>query len=341
MSKGSARKLQYWLDKGYDEVEAERMRLSRTPGTIEYFTIFKKMNYEDAVKAREEFQSNRAITLENMIRKYGDVEGEIRWQHYKDKQAYTNSYEYKRDKYGWSYDDWIKYNKSLGNYNYNPNNFHQSITKNWIDSKNEEYYRRKFDEKKEYYGWDESDWDEYLNQNGNYTGKFNPLTNGQYYNMWVKKYGKDKADDMEQQYRQRRATSNKNQIRTNETRTKMRLSYIAYLEQRLNNGGQLSPNYNVNSIPIIEGYAHEYGYNIQHAENGGEYYISELGYWVDGYDSINNVVIEYDEAHHFNNDGSYIERDVRRQSEIQSLLKCKFIRIDYLGSIKIFDYCDK
>ena len=31
---------------------------------------------------------------------------------------------------------------------------------------------------------------------------------------------------------------------------------------------------------------------IQHAMNGGEYYIKELGYWLDGYDIENNVVYE-------------------------------------------------
>ena len=99
MGKGSARTLQHWLDKGYTGEEAEKMRMSRIPGTIEYFHIFKKMSLSEAKKAKEEYQSKRVNTLENMIRKYGDVEGEIRWQEYKDKQAYTNSFEYKKEKY--------------------------------------------------------------------------------------------------------------------------------------------------------------------------------------------------------------------------------------------------
>jgi len=41
---------------------------------------------------------------------------------------------------------------------------------------------------------------------------------------------------------------------------------------------KLFPNYNIKSIPIIEQYGKENGYNFQHAENGGEYYVEGLGY---------------------------------------------------------------
>lgn len=94
--------------------------------------------------------------------------------------------------------------------------------------------------------------------------------------------------------------------------------------------------YNPNSIPIIEQYGIENGYNFQHAENGGEFQI--LGYWLDGYDKEKNVAIEYDEKHHFTKNNLYSEKDIYRQNEIQSYLKCKFIRIDYVGNIKIFKY---
>jgi hypothetical protein len=70
----------------------------------------------------------------------------------------------------------------------------------------------------------------------------------------------------------------------------------------------------------------ETGTHIQHAENGREFYIKELGYWVDGYDAENNVVYEFDEPHHFRN-GILREHDVRRQAEIEQHLNCRFIRI--------------
>ena len=115
---------------------------------------------------------------------------------------------------------------------------------------------------------------------------------------------------------------------TSETKQKMRVSTINYIEKIKLNGGQISPNYNLNSISIIEQKAKELGiFDLQHAENGGEYYIKELGYWIDGYSKEKNVVIEYDEKHHFDETGNLRERDVVRQAEIEKLLGCKFIRI--------------
>jgi len=118
----------------------------------------------------------------------------------------------------------------------------------------------------------------------------------------------------------------KDMIRDSKYRLKCRLGAIAYLEKC---HGQLAPRYNINSIPIIESYGKEHNYNFQHAENGGEYYINGLGYWVDAYDKENNIVLEIDEKHHFNKNGDLKEKDIQRQKEITELLKCKFIRIVY------------
>ena len=51
-------------------------------------------------------------TEKSLIRKYGEIEGKKRWELYREKQAYTNSLEYKREKYGWNEEDYINYNKS-------------------------------------------------------------------------------------------------------------------------------------------------------------------------------------------------------------------------------------
>lgn len=114
---------------------------------------------------------------------------------------------------------------------------------------------------------------------------------------------------------------------SNETRKKIRLSTIKYLSSLK---GQLAPRYNKNSISIIEQYGNENGYNFQHAENGGEFHIPELGYWVDAYDKINNIVLEIDEDHHFTKNGEYNNQDLLRQTEIENYLGCKFIRIRYV-----------
>lgn len=86
------------------------------------------------------------------------------------------------------------------------------------------------------------------------------------------------------------------------------------------------PGYNPSSIPIIEAKADELGItDLQHAENGGEYHIEELGYFVDGYSKEKNIVIEYDEPHHLSELQS--KKDKKRQHEITEYLKCEFIRI--------------
>jgi len=108
---------------------------------------------------------------------------------------------------------------------------------------------------------------------------------------------------------------------SDETRKKMRNSHIKRLEAM---HGNVYPNYNPSSIPIIEAKAKELGItDLQHAENGGEYYIKELGYWVDGYSADKNIVIEYDEPHH----KRQVDKDMNRQVEITEHLNCRFIRI--------------
>lgn len=109
---------------------------------------------------------------------------------------------------------------------------------------------------------------------------------------------------------------------TKNTKKKQRISTLKYLE---NQSGQIQPRYNIKSIPLIEEYGKENGYNFQHAENGGEYYIKELGYFLDAYDVYKNTVLEIDEPHHFKN-GKLRKKDIDRQLEIEKFLGCKFIR---------------
>lgn len=89
--------------------------------------------------------------------------------------------------------------------------------------------------------------------------------------------------------------------------------------------GQIHPNFNPNACKFIENFGTKNGYNFQHAQNIGEFYIKELGYWVDGYDKNKNVVIEYNEPHHYTSNGKLNKKDKKRVSEIKQHLKCKFI----------------
>jgi hypothetical protein len=324
MSKGSARTLQYWLDRGYDETHAEKMRLSRTPGTIEYFMIYKGMSEEDAVKARDEFQQNRSTTLENMIKKYGDIEGEIKWQLYKDKQAYTNSFEYKKEKYGWSYEQWDKYNKSRGRRSANYREREKYIT-SYYDRLVEKYGKEKAEEIKSNFLID-----------GKMYGEYNPNYGSSYYDRWVDKFGKEKADEMNIEVSRSKSrpgilNGNYKRPKRKEEIERMRDSAI---KRVIRQGTAVG--YNPNSIPILEEYAKDNGYSIQHAENGGEFQVPRTTFFVDAYDHKNNVVIEYDEKYHMND--VQVERDINRQRIIGNILKCKFIRILEDGEIRIFDY---
>ena len=114
-----------------------------------------------------------------------------------------------------------------------------------------------------------------------------------------------------------------------ETKLKHRLHYIKRIENSKKEGIQLFPFFNKKACEIIDLYGKENEYNFQHAMNGGEYFIEHLGYWVDGYDKEKNVVIEIDENHHFNIDGTLKEKDIIRQKQIENALSCKFIRIKY------------
>ncbi len=107
------------------------------------------------------------------------------------------------------------------------------------------------------------------------------------------------------------------------TRRKSRVAAIKRISKQEFNGNPIVPSFNPNACKIIDEYGKKHGYHFQHAMNGGEFYIKDLGYWVDGYDKEKNVVIEIDEAHH----RSQKKEDMNRKREIENYLECKFIRM--------------
>jgi len=104
-----------------------------------------------------------------------------------------------------------------------------------------------------------------------------------------------------------------------------RLKLITRIQTNKLNGYQLIPFFNQNACKFFDDISIKENIHIQHAMNGGEFYIKELGYWLDGYDKENNIAYEFDEEQHFI-DGDLIEKDKIRQQEIEHFLKCKFIR---------------
>lgn len=126
-------------------------------------------------------------------------------------------------------------------------------------------------------------------------------------------------------------SSNKNpffgKTHSSEVKTLLRKLKLERIKRSKDNNYQITPFYNPKGCEYFNNLMIKEVCYIQHAENGGEYHIEELGYWVDGYDKENNIVYEWDEKHHFDKDGSYIKKDIIRENEIKEFLGCKFIRI--------------
>jgi len=118
---------------------------------------------------------------------------------------------------------------------------------------------------------------------------------------------------------------------TAESKEKTRLSTLKYLE---NTVGDIKPRYNKNACRYIDFLNSKNNWNLQHAENGGEFSIR--GYFVDGYDKTLNIVFEYDEPRHYIDvkANQLCERDILRMKEIVESLQCKFYR--YNEKIDLF-----
>ena len=110
---------------------------------------------------------------------------------------------------------------------------------------------------------------------------------------------------------------------TEESKALIRKGTVKYLLNVLGS----RPRYNKSAIPILEQIAKEHGWNIQHAENGGEFYTG-IGYFVDAYDKEKNIVLEYDEPVHYEDIENNIlrEKDLKRQNEIIEHLHCEYWR---------------
>lgn len=70
-------------------------------------------NNEDPVSALLEYNKQpRCPTKKRFVILYGNKEGNKKWEDYRTKQSKTNTFEYKRKKYGWSREQFDEYNKS-------------------------------------------------------------------------------------------------------------------------------------------------------------------------------------------------------------------------------------
>jgi hypothetical protein len=119
------------------------------------------------------------------------------------------------------------------------------------------------------------------------------------------------------------SNSGKGRITSEETKEKLRIATRRAIE----NGKICVKNwfcFNPWSCIYIDALSLDTGWNLQHAENGGE--IRCLWYSLDGYDKERNIAFEYDEQRHFNFDGTLKECDVVRMQKIVKELNCQFYR---------------
>ena len=110
---------------------------------------------------------------------------------------------------------------------------------------------------------------------------------------------------------------------TEESKQKTRESTIKYIKNLF---GNFRTRYNKSACKYIDKLNKENHWNLQHAENGGEFQIN--GYFVDGYDKDLNIVFEYDEPKHYKDiqNNILIEKDIQRQNNIIKSLHCEFWR---------------
>ena len=118
---------------------------------------------------------------------------------------------------------------------------------------------------------------------------------------------------------------NRNCMKRPEVRNKVRLATLKNLKEKY---GNITPTFNLDACKYFDKLNKKRKWNLIHAKNGGEYYISELGYWLDAYDKERNIVVEYDEPKHYTILENLKEKDVKRQKEIIQHLKCRFFRFD-------------
>ncbi len=111
--------------------------------------------------------------------------------------------------------------------------------------------------------------------------------------------------------------------RSEDYREKRRIQRLNEIEKKF--GGV---NFNIKACQFVDGINHCFGYNLQHACNGGEKRIA--GYSVDGYDKRENIVFEYDEPHHYYvADGTLKPKDaVRQERIIRKIRPLLFVRYD-------------
>lgn len=109
---------------------------------------------------------------------------------------------------------------------------------------------------------------------------------------------------------------------TEDVREKHRINKV---NRMIEDGTLIWPNYNREACHIFHRLEKDLGWDGLYATKGKEQRIGR--FWVDYYEPTKNIVIEYDEPHHYNN-GELCDKDKYRQKWIEERINCKFFRIN-------------
>ena len=197
------------------------------------------------------------VTKERLIKKYGLMEGERRWESYRNKQALTNTFEYKNKKYGWTKDQFNQYNHSRA-----------STLKNFIKRHGDEVGRVK--------------WEEYR-QIQAYTGC--------HIDYFIEKYGEKEGKNKWEAICQQKRIVKGNFIRKyGETLGQQK--WDLYLEKRKQPSSEIAKKFFTELYKLIPSTATD---NIFFLPMTPEYFLSKENnfYIVDFYDKSVNRIIEF------------------------------------------------
>lgn len=111
---------EYYLKVSYEGMVLEfgdeytNLNNSRLFNRLNKFTKFAFQISDDDYEIAKSTSFGAGVSLNVMIKRYGKIEGTNKFNEYRKKQAYSNTYEYKNEKYGWDKKRFDEFNKSRG-----------------------------------------------------------------------------------------------------------------------------------------------------------------------------------------------------------------------------------
>lgn len=94
--------------------EYASLNISRVFNMLNKFTKFAFQIEDDDYNMAKKLSFGSGVSLDGMIKKYGNELGTFKFNQYREKQAYTNSFEYKNKVHGWDKEEFKSFNKSRG-----------------------------------------------------------------------------------------------------------------------------------------------------------------------------------------------------------------------------------